>query len=76
MCMKTYLTVMFSSEGVRPSEVVDRMHTLGFKPCHGAYDFEYDWDNKATIKDAIWLIDRIHAELEGMKVTFRTETLE
>lgn len=72
--MITYMTVTFNSEGAKPSEVVDRLHAIGFRPMKGNYDFEYEWDKKANIKDAIWFADRIHATLKGMNVLFKLET--
>ena len=72
--MMTYLTVMFSSDGARPSDVVNRLVAIGFKPAKGNYDFVYEWDKKARVEDAIWLADKIHESLSGMDVQFRTET--
>jgi len=72
--MITYLTVTFHSEGAKPSMVVDRLHALGFKPTTGNYDFTYEWNKKATIKEAIWFADKIQATLKGMNVLFKLET--
>jgi hypothetical protein len=73
--MKTYLTVTFNSEGAKPSEVTDRLCMLGFKPCQGTYDYVYEWDKKATVKDAIWFGDKVHETLKGYKVLFKLETI-
>jgi hypothetical protein len=73
--MKTYLTVTFTSEGAKPSEVTDRLCMLGFKPCQGTYDFVYEWDKKATVKDAIWFGDKVHEILKGFQVLFKLETI-
>jgi len=73
--MKTYLTVTFTSEGAKPSEVTDRLSMLGFKACTGTYDFVYEWDKKATLDDAIWFGDRVHEALRGMNVLFKLETV-
>jgi hypothetical protein len=73
--VKSYLTVTFNSEGVKPSEVVERLHMLGFKPTHGPYDFIYDWGKHATVKDAIWFSDQIHETLKGCNVLFQLETV-
>jgi hypothetical protein len=72
--MITYLSVTFSSEGARPSEVVNRLVMIGFKPTKGNFDFVYEWDKKAKIDDAIWLADKIHETLKEMDVQFRIET--
>lgn len=74
--MKTYLTVMFSTEGSLPSEVVDRLQMIGFKPCTGNYDFVYEWDKNANLEDTIYFADKIHEVLKDMGVLFSTETDE
>lgn len=72
--MISYLTVMFHSEGAKPSDVVDRLYNLGFKPMTGNYDFFFEWDKTASIKDTIWFADKIHATLKGMNVIFKLES--
>ncbi len=72
--MITYLSVTFSSEGARPSEIVNRLVAIGFKPTKGNFDFIYEWDKNAKIGDTIWLADKIHETLKGMDVRFHTET--
>jgi hypothetical protein len=72
--MITYLSVTFSSNGGRPSEVVNRLIAIGCKPTKGNYDFVYEWDKKARVEDAVWLADKIHETLKGMDVRFRIET--
>lgn len=72
--MITYLTVTFSTDGARPSDVVNRLVAIGFKPTKGNYDFMYEWDKKARVEDAIWLADKIHETLKDMDVRFRTDT--
>ncbi|MDO9536919.1 MAG: hypothetical protein Q7J68_01205 [Thermoplasmata archaeon] len=74
--MKTYLTVMFSTEGNPPSEVVDRLQMIGFKPCTGNYDFVYEWDKNASVEDSIYFADKVHEVLKKMGVLFRLETDE
>ena len=73
--MKTYLTVMFNSEGVAPSKVSDTLMSMGFRPITGNYDYVYDWGAKASIKEIIWFGDKVHAALKGAKVFFKLETI-
>jgi len=73
--MKTYLTVTFDSEGGKPSEIVDKLAQMGFKPTQGNYDFVYNWDKDATINDALWFADKVHATLKNNKVLFKMETI-
>ncbi len=73
--MKTYLKVTFSSEGAKPSEIINRLRSLGFKPLIGEQDLIYEWGENATTEDSIWFADKIQATLEGFKVLFQIETL-
>lgn len=72
--MITYLSVTFSSEGARPSDIVNRLVAIGFEPTTGNFDFVYEWDKKAKVEDAIWLADKLHETLKGMGVQYRIET--
>ncbi|MCK5024061.1 MAG: hypothetical protein KAR56_00425 [Thermoplasmata archaeon] len=74
--MRTYLTVMFSTEGNLPSEIADRLQMIGFKPCTGNYDFVYHWDKNASLEDTIYFADKVHEVLKDMGVMFSTETDE
>jgi hypothetical protein len=72
--MITYLTVTFNSDGAKPSDVVQRLHSLGFVPTTGNYDFMYEWGEKAGIMEAVDLADQVHLTLKGMKVLYKIET--
>lgn len=73
--MKTYLTVYFSSEGAKPSEVTDALLDLGFKPTKGNYDYVYEWGDVKDVRDVIWFGDRVHLGLKGYNVRFKLETI-
>ena len=74
--MKTYLTIMFNSEGKTPSDVKDQLMNMGFKAAQGNYDFVYDWDDKATnVDELVWFADKVHATLKTSKVYFNIETI-
>lgn len=74
--MRTYLDVTFSSEGAKPSEIINRLRSLGFKPVIGEHDMVYEWGSSAAAEDAIWFADKIQATLEGFKIQFHIETVE
>ncbi len=74
--MKTYITIFFNSDGGRPSDVVDSLVQLGFKPIAGPYDMVYEWPNSANVRDAVIFADQIQMTLEGMGVFFKIETVE
>ena len=74
--MKTYLTLMFNTEGSSPSEVKNQLMNLGFKAAKGSYDFVYEWDKEeVTVEDLVWFADKIHLALKKHKIFFTIETL-
>ncbi|PNX47298.1 MAG: hypothetical protein BV457_05970 [Thermoplasmata archaeon M9B1D] len=74
--MKTYLTIMFNSEGSKPSEVKNQLLNLGFKTAKGSYDFVYDWVEEAvTVEELVWFADKVHSALKNHNVFFTIETV-
>jgi hypothetical protein len=73
--MKTYMKVMFSTEGSPASEIRNKLLGLGFQATRGNYDFVYEWDRNASVDDLLWFADRIQAALKGTKVLFTIETV-
>ena len=74
--MKTYLTIMFNSEGSKPSEVKNQLLNLGFKTAKGSYDFVYDWAEEAvTVEELVWFADKVHSALKNHNVFFTIETV-
>jgi len=74
--MKTYLTIMFNSEGSNPSEVKNQLLNLGFKVTKGNYDFVYEWDKDlVNIDELVWFADKVHAALKDTRVIFSIETV-
>ena len=72
--MKTYIKLIFNSEGEKPSTIVDALYGLGFEPQRGEYDMVYNWNKDATVNDAIRFADKISATLNGYDVSFWIET--
>jgi len=74
--MKTYLTIMFNSEGSSPSKVKDQLLNMGFEATKGNYDFLYDWKEETTgVEELIWFADKVHSVLKNSKVYFTIETI-
>lgn len=74
--MKTYLKILFSSEGSTPSEIKDLLLNMGFKAAKGNYDFVYEWDTESTsVDELIWFADKVHAALNHSHVLFNIETI-
>ena len=74
--MKTYLTIMFNSEGALPSEIKNQLMNMGFKATKGNYDFVYDWGNDlASVDELVFFADKVHSVLKNNKVLFNIETI-
>lgn len=74
--MKTYLKLIFNSEGNSPSDVKDQLLNMGFKATKGNYDFVYDWDeDSANVDELIWFADKVHSALKNSNVYFTIETI-
>lgn len=72
--MKTYLVIWFSSEGARPTEVMQRLTSLGFRAVKGNYDFAYDWNGLPNVEEIMALGDKVQLTLKGLNVLFKLET--
>jgi len=74
--MKTYLKIMFNSEGVSPSNVKDQLLNMGFKVTKGNYDFVYEWKKESPdLQEILWFADKVHAALKNTNVYFTMETI-
>jgi len=73
--MKTYLRIIFSSEGASPSEIKSRLLELGFKAVKGSYDFVYEWSREPDIDTLLWFADKVQVTLKGTGVMFSLETI-
>jgi hypothetical protein len=74
--MKSYLMVWFNSEGGRPSEITQRLMSMGFKPIQGAYDYVYDWGDSVSMDEILRFGDRVQMTLKGLGVMFKLETVD
>ena len=72
--MKTYLLIFHNSEGTPPSEVVERVTSVGFKIQKGYYDFVYEWDEQESLNEVLKIADVLHKVLKGTNTTFKLET--
>ena len=74
--MKTYLKLMFNSEGALPSEIKNQLLNMGFKATKGNYDFVYDWGKEvAGVDELVFFADKVHSALKNNKVYFNIETI-
>ena len=74
--MRTYLTIIFNSEGAAPSEVKNQLLNLGFKAAKGNYDFVYDWNKESPeVDELVWFADKVHTSLKKSNVYFTIESI-
>ena len=74
--MKTYLKIMFNSEGSSPSDIKNQLLNMGFKATKGNYDFVYDWNkDSADVEELVWFADKVHSTLKNSNVNFTLETI-
>ena len=73
--MKTYLTIVFSSDGETPSLIRDRLMNLGMQVTQGGHDFTYVWDKEPDVDTLLMLADKIFIALKGTGALFSLETM-
>lgn len=73
--MKTYLIVWFNSEGAKPSDITERLLSMGFQPVEGEYDYLYNWDSQTNIDEIIKFGDQVQNTLKGSGALFKLETI-
>ncbi len=73
--MKSYLIVWFNSEGGKPSEINQRLLSLGFKPIQGTHDFVYEWRKNVEVEEILRFGDKVQMTLSGLNVMFKLETI-
>jgi len=74
--MKSYLIIWFNSEGGKPSEIKQRLMSLGFKPMHGSHDFVYEWDKSVGVDEILNFGDKVQMTLKDLNVMFKIETTD
>ena len=75
--MKTYLSIMISSEGSLASKITEKLKELGFDTSLGSHDFVYNWKDKDIVPaQVINFVDKVQRQLKGMGVRFSTTTIK
>jgi len=73
--MRTYVRMIFHSEGAGPSEVLKAMRDVGFEESMGMHDFVYKWKDPEGIDAVMGLIAKLHARLKGLDVQYEITTI-
>jgi hypothetical protein len=69
--MKTYLHIMFNSEGVTPSEIKNQLMNMGFQATKGNYDFVFDWGKEqASIDELVFFCRQGSYDIKKMQGEF------
>lgn len=75
MGWKTYLVMFFGTGNGKPTEIVKRVESLGFRTALGPVDFIYDWGNKVPVKEEVLaLADRLAELLKNTGAIFNIDT--
>lgn len=75
MGWKTYLIMYFGTQGMKSSEISERVEDLGFESVIGSVDFVYDWKGKTPSKEEILALgDKLVSVLEGSGAVFNLDT--
>ncbi len=73
--MRTYVRMIFQSEGAEPRTVLKLMHELGFEESMGMHDFVYRWKDSVNFEQVLTLVSNLHAKLKGLHVSFEVTTI-
>jgi hypothetical protein len=73
--MRTYVRMIFDSEGASPVDVLRVMRELGFEESMGMHDFVYKWKDRAALDEVLKLIGSMHDRLKGLRVNYEITTI-
>jgi len=74
--MKTYVEIFVSSEGMKASEILDKLTKMGFKPSFGEQDFVYHWSKKVVLPEILNFVDKVQSKLKGAGVIMKFTTIK
>lgn len=73
--MRTYVRMIFNTEGSGPRAVAKIMEELGFEPALGTHDFVYKWKKKTELNEVLDLIEKMHSSMKGMNLSYEVTTV-
>lgn len=75
MGWRTYLVMYFGTKGIMPSEVAQRIESLGFETMFGSVDFVYDWKERMPSKEEVLALgDKVSELLKDSGAIFNLDT--
>ena len=73
--MRTYVRMIFHSEGATPREILQVMRDMKFEESMGIHDFVFKWTKQPTIEDVLELVTTMHGRLKGLGVNYEVTTI-
>ena len=73
--MRTYVRMIFQSEGSSPREVLRAMRELKFEESMGIHDFVFKWTKPPSLDDVLELVTTMHTRLKGLGVNYEVTTI-
>lgn len=73
--MRTYVRMIFHSEGASPTDVLRVMRDLGFEESMGMHDFVFKWKDRATLDEVLKLVTEMHGRMKGLNVNYEVTTV-
>lgn len=73
--MRTYVRMIFDSEGASPATVLKVMRDLGFEESMGMHDFVYKWHERSTLDEVLKLVTNMHDRMKGLHVNYEITTI-
>ena len=73
--MKTYVEILHSADGEKPSIVFEILSEMGLKPSYGQHDFVYHWKKDISLAEIIQFLDRIITKLKGTGAILKFSTI-
>ena len=73
--MKTYVEILHSADGEKPSIVFEILSEMGLKPSFGQHDFVYHWNKDVSFMEIILFLDRLILKLKGTGAILKFSTI-
>ncbi|HLY76483.1 MAG TPA: hypothetical protein VKT21_01200 [Thermoplasmata archaeon] len=73
--MRTYVRMIFQSEGSSPQEVLRVMQQMKFEESMGIHDFVFKWTKQPSFEEVLELVTTMHGRLKGLGVNYEVTTI-
>jgi hypothetical protein len=73
--MRTYVRIIFNSEGASPQQIIPIMKELGFEESIGINDFVYKWPDRVPLSEILKLVGEMHRRLKGLQVGYEISSV-